>query len=139
MGRDHLPIIVLALFALAGPTAGDIGSCGQDVVDLDPAKFFLEKNRIDCDRCADCGYATETCLRVCFEPAPTTFEPGCFPLVHDGEVCLNALEAASCDDYQQFIDDVNPSVPTECNFCPPGEKPVVTATSTGAGGGGGGS
>jgi hypothetical protein len=39
-------------------------------------------------------------------------------LVHDGEVCLRALEVAACDDYALFMDDVAPSLPTECNFCP---------------------
>ena len=47
------------------------------------------------------------------------FPPGCFPVVHDGEVCLNALLAADCDDYREFVADEGRTVPTECNFCPP--------------------
>jgi hypothetical protein len=133
---EHLRIAVLALLVLAGPTAGDIGSCGQDVVDLDPQKFFLEKSEVDCDRCEECGYDSDTCIRACFDNPPVAFAAGCFPLVHDGEVCLNALRAASCDDYAAFIDDVAPTVPGECNFCPPGQQPAPP--TTGAGGGGGG-
>jgi hypothetical protein len=51
------------------------------------------------------------------------FDPDCFPLVHDGEVCLNALRAASCNDYANYVDDLAPTVPTECNFCPLAGKP----------------
>jgi hypothetical protein len=39
-------------------------------------------------------------------------------LVHDGEVCLNALDAASCDDYEQYVANQGATIPTECNFCP---------------------
>jgi hypothetical protein len=40
------------------------------------------------------------------------------PLVHDGEVCLRALDDAACEDYLEYMSDVAPTVPTECNFCP---------------------
>ena len=47
----------------------------------------------------------------------------CRPLLHDGEVCLRALNAASCSDYATFVDDDAPALPSECEFCripPPG-------------------
>ncbi len=30
---------------------------------------------------------------------------------------MRALLAASCSDYASFVDDVAPTVPTECDFC----------------------
>jgi hypothetical protein len=121
--RGRAALLPLAL-ALAAPTAGDIGSCGQEIADLDPAKFFDEKRQRDCQTCTECDFATETCRRAC-EGAltETSFPEGCFPLVHDGEVCLNALAAADCDEYAPYVDDLAPAVPTECNFCPPEARP----------------
>ncbi len=122
--REGVPIITLSLLVLAGPTVGDIGSCGQDVVELDPEKFFREKEFIDCNRCAECGLSTVRCEDACDDDLEqTTFEEHCFPLVHDGEVCLNALRAASCGDYAGYVDDAAPTVPTECNFCPVEGRP----------------
>jgi hypothetical protein len=122
--RDRTTLIALALLVLAGPTVGDLGSCGQDVADLDPEKFFIEKDFIDCQQCSDCGFITRLCDAACDRiPEATAFDEDCFPLVHDGEVCLNALRAASCDEYASYIDDAAPTVPTECNFCPLEEKP----------------
>lgn len=111
--------MALALAFLAAPTAGDIGSCGQDPDALDPEKFFAFKEAVDCRACSECGITTEACARAC-DPAldERAFPEGCFPLVHDGEVCLNALAAAGCDDYASFMSDSAPTVPTECNFCP---------------------
>jgi hypothetical protein len=115
--------IGLAL-ACAAPTVGDIGSCGQEVAELDAEKFFIEKNFIDCAQCTTCGFGTASCDRACNEPiGEVAFDADCFPLVHDGEVCLNALRAAGCDEYAAYVDDVAPTVPTECNFCPLEEKP----------------
>jgi hypothetical protein len=121
--RSRMAAIALAL-ACAAPTVGDIGSCGQEVAELDAKKFFVEKQFIDCSQCSACGFATATCERACNEPVgDVSFDADCYPLVHDGEVCLEALRAAGCDEYAAYIDDVAPTVPTECNFCPVEEKP----------------
>jgi hypothetical protein len=52
------------------------------------------------------------------DPVPSEFPKGCFPLVHDGEVCLRALSYSTCDEYVEYLDDRVPRIPTECNFCP---------------------
>ena len=116
--------LFVAVPLLLAPTAGDIGSCGQDVVELDPVAFFSEKAFIDCAHCGKCGLETAACQRACDgELEGQSFDEDCFPLVHDGEVCLNALRAASCDDYATYVDDLAPAVPTECNFCPARDEP----------------
>jgi hypothetical protein len=61
---------------------------------------------------------TETCKRACGAAMGGTFPTLCYPLVHDGEVCLDALEAASCSTYASYVADVGATVPTECDFCP---------------------
>ena len=127
MGRGakgRAALIALALTVLAGPTVGDVGSCGQEVADLSPEKFFAEKDFIDCQQCGECGFITRQCDAACDGVlSAAEFEPNCFPLVHDGEVCLNALRATSCSDYASYIDDVAPTIATECNFCPIDERP----------------
>ena len=106
-----------ALFCLA-PTPGDIGGCGQAAEDLDPATFFLSKQTIECNKCRECRIRTPACELACSDtPPPAEFPEGCFPLVHDGTVCLRALTRASCDDHREFSGDP-PSTPSECNFCP---------------------
>ena len=116
-------VAFVAVFFLAAPTAGDIGGCGQTASDLDAAKFFDAKQTVDCQRCNDCGLASEACLTACGPTLPLAFPYGCYPLVHDGEVCLDALEAASCADYQSYMADDGATIPTECDFCPPREAP----------------
>ena len=112
------------VIAVAAPTAGDIGSCGQPVVDLDAGKFFSEKKSVDCSQCLRCGIVSESCKAACSDERPRdSFGDDCFPLVHDGEVCLNALRAGTCEEYITYMDDLEPSVPTECAFCPPERKP----------------
>lgn len=138
----RLRLSIVALTLLAAPTVGDIGSCGQDIVELDPVKFFAEKAFIDCRQCTDCDISSDACRRACRgELEATAFPQDCFPLVHDGEVCLNALQAASCGDYLSYTDDAAPTVPTECNFCPLSETPTSSAQggTGGVGGAGGGS
>ena len=112
--------VAVALVAIAAaPTAGDIGGCGQEAVPLDARKFFEAKARTDCSRCAACGIASATCELACEGGDPdATFPRDCVPLVHDGEVCLRALGAASCDDYAGYVADVGATTPTECAFCP---------------------
>lgn len=118
-------LAVVALFFLAAPTAGDIGSCGQEAQDLDATKFFRAKEQIDCLKCFECGFTTLPCERACdLELSQTAFPEGCYPLVHDGEVCLNALDAAGCSEYVSYIADQGATVPTECNFCPLGTRPM---------------
>jgi hypothetical protein len=113
---------VAMVFAVlcAAPTPGDIGGCGQTAELLDPPIFFASKARMDCIRCGECSLDTNACESACDPgvPTATAFPDGCFPLVHDGEVCLRALRYASCDDYASYVSDTAPGVPTECNFCP---------------------
>ena len=116
-------VALVSLFFLAAPTAGDIGGCGQTAEDLDAMKFFDTKQTVDCRRCLECALLTDTCELACGAALPITFPDGCYPLVHDGEVCLDALEVASCDDYQNYMADQGATIPTECNFCPPREAP----------------
>lgn len=116
-GLGRLALVLLAF--IAAPVAGDIGSCGEEAKDLDPVKFFAEKARIDCERCGECAIPSTRCGQAC-DPTltPKAFPPGCFPYVHDGEVCLNALEAASCDAYLGYMAEEDATAPTECTFCP---------------------
>lgn len=115
-----LRLAIAILFFTAAPTAGDIGSCGQAPDELDPVKFFSAKELKDCEKCHLCGITTQACVLAC-EPYldQSDFPRHCYPLVHDGEVCLHALDTASCDEYRQFMNDLTPTIPTECNFCPP--------------------
>jgi len=110
--------IVLALFA-AAPTVGDVGSCGQKAEPLDATKFFAERLDDTCARCQECDLATRACVRACDKKLgrPTSFPAGCHPIVHDGEVCLRAIEALSCASFGDLVSD-DPIVPTECDFCP---------------------
>ena len=82
--------------------------------------FFATKKKIDCDRCNECSLTSARCAEACNpkKPIQRSFAAACFPLVHDGEVCLRALRHASCADYAAYVDDAQPQVPTECNFCP---------------------
>lgn len=112
-------LALIALFFLAAPTAGDIGSCSQRADDLDPAKFFVAKQNLDCARCLACTIDSQLCKLACGPTLPQTFPKNCYPVVHDGEVCLDALRAASCADYHAFTADQGSTIPTECVFCPP--------------------
>ena len=132
-------LALVALTVLIAPTVGDIGSCGQEIVELDPVKFFAEKAFIDCKQCTDCDISSDTCRSACRgELEADAFPENCFPLVHDGEVCLNALRAAGCSDYLLFVDDAAPAVPTECNYCPVATPPSPDDEVGGAQGTGGG-
>jgi len=118
--RVKIGVCALALVFCTAPTPGDVGGCGQKPAILDPGVFFASKANIDCRRCEECNLASVSCSNVCNFPEsyPSTFSENCVPLVHDGEVCLRALQHASCDDYASYMSDSAPSVPTECNFCP---------------------
>ena len=114
-----LATVIVGLLC-AAPVPGDIGSCGQPVQPLDPRTFFEAQKEIDCQRCQSCKLTTETCATSCDDKSAvqTIFPTNCEPLVHDGEVCLRRLLRASCDEYNDFVADANPTVPTECDFCP---------------------
>jgi len=104
----------------AAPTPGDIGGCGQRVQPLGPRPFFEAKKDIDCEKCKDCSFSTDFCKTACDpdEQVPKSFPEGCEPIVHDGEVCLNALEATGCGDYEAYVADEGREAPNECRFCP---------------------
>ena len=119
---DRLVKTVLSFLALAfcaAPTPGDVGGCGQPAAELDPEIFFATKDSFDCQRCDECELSTSACERACGEIlTQSEFPEDCVPLVHDGEVCLRALLAASCDDYATYVREEAAQTPTECNFCP---------------------
>lgn len=110
-------LAVLAGLCMA-PTAGDVGGCGAEVVALDTAAFARDRKSQDCRACQDCALEGARCARACDPNAATdvVIPSTCRPLEHDGEVCLRALRAASCEDYAGYVSDA-PSTPGECSFC----------------------
>lgn len=119
-GAVRLALATVVVLFCAAPTPGDIGGCGQRVQPLGPEPFFLAKKDIDCAKCDECSFSTEFCANAC-DPdlvPPTEFPEGCDPIVHDGEVCLNALEATGCGDYEDYVRDSGRKAPNECRFCP---------------------
>jgi hypothetical protein len=123
--RARRSALIRLLFAMllavlcAAPTPGDIGGCGQQPQPLDPGLFFAEKARVDCEKCKDCGFLSQQCTLACAnELSVVDFPEGCEPLVHDGEVCLRALEATGCGDYEDYVKDAGRQAPSECLFCP---------------------
>lgn len=116
-------LVVLLLGFVIAPTPGDIGGCGQSAQLLDANVFYRSKAYIDCDQCLRCDMMErKVCREACDDNAvrPEAFAPGCYPLVHDGEVCLRALSNASCSDYGEYMHQLaeRRSTPSECNFCP---------------------
>lgn len=117
--RQRLILALSVLFFCTAPTPGDVGGCGQAPKELDPEIFFAAKDDIDCTRCVECSFKSRICDRACNDRlSQDAFAENCLPLVHDGEVCLRALLDASCDEYEAYVRDKFPEVPTECNFCP---------------------
>lgn len=117
-------LLLVAAFTMAPTPPGDVGGCGQHAQPLDAPIFFQHWATIDCEKCDECGFETEKCTASCEgEALQAAFREGCAPLVHDGEVCLRALRAADCDEYEDYVKDSGPLVPTECRFCPPGVAP----------------
>lgn len=108
----------VALAFCAAPVPGDAGGCSQRAQELDVEAFFDIKQGIDCDRCRECGLSSEACDVSCARTSEASLPLGCIPLVHDAEVCLRALIAASCQEYRGHMRDVGATAPTECNFCP---------------------
>lgn len=119
MKRRTISVVITGLLC-AAPVPGDIGACGQTIALLSAEVFFASKKRVDCTRCSECGIDSSLCRDACSDGPPEReeFPENCAPLVHDGEVCLRALLAASCGDYEPYVDDADPQVPSECNFCP---------------------
>lgn len=117
--RWQLGIASILVLLCAAPTVGDVGGCGVTASDLDEARFQRARKQVDCRQCTACGMTTARCARACDRAAlpDIAFPSTCHPLVHDGEVCLDALLAASCDDYAGYVDDVAPTTPSECDFC----------------------
>lgn len=117
---EQAALIVVLATLVAAPTPGDIGGCGQPAQQLDARVFFASKDDVDCMRCGECNLAFASCDKACNPRTeiPTSFPASCYPLVHDGEVCLRALVNASCDDYLRYMDDQAPATPSECSFCP---------------------
>lgn len=116
-------VIVLGLLCMA-PTVGDVGGCGREATLLEPARYGAARKAEDCKRCSECGIETPRCSRAC-DPkfAPEVELPStCKPLLHDGEVCIRALHALSCDAYAETVSDA-PTLPSECQFCKVGPAP----------------
>jgi hypothetical protein len=111
---------VLVLGAVcAAPTPGDVGGCGQHPDVLDTDTFFELKRERDCEKCGECHFTSDFCTAVCAPDYPLpTLPEGCVPLVHDGEVCLDALEATGCGQYEKYTRDQDRLAPSECQFCP---------------------
>ena len=114
----------IALAFCAAPVPGDVGGCGQDPQELDAETFFWSKQSIECDHCRSCQLSSAACDRACADAlVQSAFPENCVPLVHDGEVCLRALNDGSCGDFRDYMSDTAPTIPTECNFCPAGGPP----------------
>jgi hypothetical protein len=121
---SKLAVGFIAVAFCAAPTPGDVGGCGQEPQELDPETFFWSLQASECTQCRDCSVSTAACQSACADVLrQREFPENCVPLVHDGEVCLRALQQASCGDIREYMSDSEPSIPTECNFCPPGGSP----------------
>ena len=112
-------LIILALAPLLlATTPGDIGGCGDEVKDLDQVAFGQERKKLDCQQCRGCALETKRCTFACDESKqPGTLPATCRPLERDGQVCLRALQTASCGDYAGFMNDTAPLTSSECEFC----------------------
>lgn len=131
----RIVVVVLAGLCMA-PTVGDVGGCGREATPLEDADFAYARKSEDCARCEDCGIETERCARAC-DPAKlpdVALPPTCKPVRHDGEVCLRALHAASCETFATYVDDLAPKTPSECDFCRVSAPAPPPAFVTDAGG-----
>ncbi|GAC1353163.1 MAG: hypothetical protein NVS3B20_20010 [Polyangiales bacterium] len=117
--RTSIAFVIALALLVSAPVVGDVGACGAVAETLDAQRFFNARLEDECTRCNECANSSPGCRRACDRktPRPLTFPPGCHPLVHDGEVCLHAIEALSCNAFGDLVSD-NPIVPTECDFCP---------------------
>ncbi|MBK7396261.1 MAG: hypothetical protein IPJ34_08160 [Myxococcales bacterium] len=118
--RSRLGLVMVLSVLAAAPTVGDVGGCNEQADALGPEKFFTARLESECMQCRACGLETLAgCRRACDlkTKVPQTFPTGCRPLVHDGEVCLRAIEALSCEAFADVV-AASPIVPPECDFCP---------------------
>ncbi len=133
--RRELVLVIgvgLGLLCLA-PTPGDVGGCGREPELLDERAYAETRRATDCTRCTECGIGTARCSVACRTDvaAPLGFPEGCAPLLRDGEVCVRALKAASCESYASYLSDESPQIPTECQFCRPRAPVPVTSALVG--------
>ena len=138
--RGHSALLVALAVLLMAPPVGDTGGCGRTATELGRDRYANARKRQDCARCAECGIGTARCERAS-DPRelPEIVLPStCRPLLHDGEVCLRALAAASCETFASYVDDDAPATPTECEFCivPPEAPPPAFGDGGAAGEGG---
>jgi hypothetical protein len=129
-----LVLVVLAVMCMA-PTAGDIGGCGKTATDLDPDDYAFARKSEDCQRCRQCAITNARCTRACdLTKAPDVELPStCKPVRHDGEVCLRAIDAVSCEKFATYVDDFAPATPSECDFCRLKPEPPPPAFADGGG------
>lgn len=120
----RVAVVCFGVLAMA-PTPGDVGGCGAKVELLDLSSYETTRKRQDCERCAECGVVTERCARACdpSKPSDIAIPKTCAPLLRDGQVCIRALGAASCEEFASYVDDVAPRTPSECQFCRQGTGP----------------
>ena len=120
MRRAPLVVIAgfLAMLCMA-PTAGDVGGCGREATDLDADDYAFARKTNECGRCRECGVHTARCERACdpAKPPDIALPATCKPVRRDGEVCLRAIDAVSCDKFATYVDDLAPATPSECDFC----------------------
>ncbi|HTQ06554.1 MAG TPA: hypothetical protein VMI54_21995 [Polyangiaceae bacterium] len=115
----RLGFVLMLGFVCSAPTPGDVGGCGQHPDPLDSDTFFELKRERDCEKCGECHFTTDYCTAVCSpDYSLPTLPEGCVPLVHDGEVCLDALAATGCGQYEKYTRDQDRLAPSECQFCP---------------------
>lgn len=135
MRRGRLLVAATAVLGLlsAAPTVGDVGGCGREASYLDVDRFAQARKLEDCERCQECGLESARCGRACDPKAPpdVAIPVTCKPLLHDGEVCLRALQAAGCDAYRSYVDDDAPTLPSECRFCRIAPPPATGAFGDG--------
>ncbi len=118
--RELALVALLAAVFGAAPTVGDVGGCGTTATPLDSARFARARKSVDCTQCMACGFTNARCKQACGAAGVVpyvVFPSTCEPLLHDGEVCIRALQAATCGDYARYVDDFAPTTPTECGFC----------------------
>jgi hypothetical protein len=125
---------VVLVFCMA-PTAGDVGGCGKSAVELQEDDYNYSRKVLDCQRCRECALASARCTQACDSAIDgyVLFPKTCRPLRHDGDVCIRALRAASCDRYARYVTDDGAETPSECDFCRVQEAPPPAPSFSDAG------
>lgn len=114
------------------PESAECQKCVADELSTNACKAACKPCNLGhtgCDSAADCCSFAPTALMPLRARGPNACKEGvctaveflrdCYPVVHDGEVCLDALRSSSCGDYERYMSDTEPTIPTECNVCPP--------------------